>query len=74
MIAYDALLAADKIAGNKWQEICFRAMIHGGSNQSTRPVATGAVPPNFVVPRKMYFKHTIKIKLLPPKMFFPPKP
>jgi len=40
---------------------------------SLRPVARGSQPPKFVVPRKICFKHAIKTKILPPKMYFAPQ-
>ena len=35
MIAYDALLGA----GESWEELCLRGMLHGGDNDSTGNVA-----------------------------------
>jgi len=35
MYRYDALLAA----GNSWQELCMRAVLHGGDNDSTGAIA-----------------------------------
>lgn len=35
MIAYDALLGA----GGNWEELCLRAMLHGGDSDSTGTIA-----------------------------------
>ncbi|XP_002121923.2 inactive ADP-ribosyltransferase ARH2-like [Ciona intestinalis] len=39
MIAYDALMMAQQSSGNKWQELCYHAMIHGGESDSTGCIA-----------------------------------
>uniref|UniRef100_H2ZHG8 Inactive ADP-ribosyltransferase ARH2 n=1 Tax=Ciona savignyi TaxID=51511 RepID=H2ZHG8_CIOSA len=39
MIAYDALMVAQQSNGNKWQELCYHAMIHGGESDTTGCIA-----------------------------------
>jgi len=57
---YDALLAA----GNSWEELCMRAVLHGGDNDSTGAIAcawfgalygfTGVPHCNYQVRGKLY--------------------
>ena len=62
---------------------CFILFYSALTRACTRPLATGGipghwplnlfVPPNFFVPRKIYFRHIIKTKVLNPKNVFCPQ-